>query len=92
MLWSPNGTVYSFALSADPQQQFLYVADAANGRIRMLNRQTLEIAGSIGRWGRQAGQFMVPHSIATDSRGNLYVAEIREGRIQKFVLKAAAAR
>jgi DNA-binding beta-propeller fold protein YncE len=87
-----NGTVYAFALSADPQQQFLYVADAANGRIRILNRQTLEIAGSIGRWGRQAGQFMVPHSIATDSRGNLYVAEIREGRIQKFVLKAAAAR
>jgi hypothetical protein len=32
---------------------------------------------------------MVPHSIATDSRGHLYVAEIREGRIQKFVLKTA---
>ena len=28
---------------------------------------------------------MVPHSIATDSQGNLYVAEIREGRAQKFV-------
>ena len=28
---------------------------------------------------------MVPHSIATDSQGNLYVAEIREGRVQKFV-------
>ena len=33
-----------------------YVADAGNGRIRILNRSTLEIAGSIGRWGRQAGQ------------------------------------
>lgn len=84
-----NGTVYAFALSTDAQQQFLYVADAANGRIRILNRQTLEIVGSLGRWGRQAGQFMVPHSIATDSRGHLYVAEIREGRIQKFVLKTA---
>jgi hypothetical protein len=82
-----NGTVYSLALSTDPQQQFLYVADPGNGRIRILNRQTLEVVGSLGRWGRQAGQFMVPHNVATDSRGNLYVAEIREGRIQKFVLK-----
>jgi len=80
-----NGTVYSFAFSADPQQQFLYVADAGNGRIRVLNRQTLQVVESIGRWGRQAGQFMVPHSIGTDSQGSLYVAEIREGRVQKFV-------
>jgi len=80
-----NGTVYSFAFSNDPQQQFLYVADAGNGRIRILNRETLDAVGAIGRWGRQAGQFMVPHSIGTDAQGNLYVAEIREGRVQKFV-------
>ena len=61
------------------------MADAGNGRIRVLRRETLELVGSLGRWGRQAGQFMVPHSIGTDSRGNLYVAEIREGRVQKFV-------
>jgi DNA-binding beta-propeller fold protein YncE len=61
------------------------VADAGNGRIRVLNRQTLQVVESIGRWGRQAGQFMVPHSIGTDSQGSLYVAEIREGRVQKFV-------
>jgi DNA-binding beta-propeller fold protein YncE len=80
-----NGTVYSFAFSNDPQQQFLYVADAGNGRIRVLNRETLDAVGAIGRWGRQAGQFMVPHSIGTDAQGNLYVAEIREGRVQKFL-------
>src|SRR5688500_10862397 len=80
-----NGTVYSIAFSTDPQQRFLYVADAGNGRIRVLTRDTLEPAAAFGRWGRQAGQFMVPHSIATDSQGNLYVAEIREGRVQKFV-------
>ena len=80
-----NGTVYSFAFSSDARQQFLYVADAGNGRIRILNRDTLELVGTLGRWGRQAGQFMVPHSIGADSRGNLYVAEIREGRLQKFV-------
>jgi DNA-binding beta-propeller fold protein YncE len=87
-----NGTVYSIAFSVDPAQRFLYVADAGNGRIRILNRQTMEVLGSIGRWGRQPGQFMVPHDIAVDSKGNLYVGEIREGNIQKFVLKSSLGR
>ena len=87
-----NGTVYSIAFSVDPAQRFLYVADAGNGRIRILNRQTMEVIGSIGRWGRQPGQFMVPHDIAVDSKGNLYVGEIREGNIQKFVLKSSLGR
>jgi DNA-binding beta-propeller fold protein YncE len=87
-----NGTVYSIAFSVDPAQRFLYVADAGNGRVRILNRQTMEVIGSIGRWGRQPGQFMVPHDIAVDSKGNLYVGEIREGNIQKFILKSAPGR
>ncbi|HET9218711.1 MAG TPA: hypothetical protein VFR18_17130 [Terriglobia bacterium] len=87
-----NGTVYSIAFSVDPTQRFLYVADAGNGRVRILNRQTMEVLGSIGRWGRQPGQFMVPHDIAVDSKGNLYVGEIREGNIQKFVLKSTLGR
>jgi DNA-binding beta-propeller fold protein YncE len=87
-----NGTVYSLAFSVDAPQRFLYVADAGNGRIRILNRQTMEVLASIGRWGRQPGQFMVPHNIAVDSKGNLYVGEIREGNVQKFVLKSALGR
>lgn len=87
-----NGTVYSLAFSVDPAQRFLYVADAGNGRVRILNRQTMEVVGSIGRWGRQPGQFMVPHDIAVDSKGNLYVGEIREGNIQKFNLTSALGR
>ena len=31
---------------------------------------------------------MVPHSIATDSQGNLYVAEIREGRVREVRTQA----
>jgi hypothetical protein len=84
-----NGTVYSIAFSKDTAQRFLYVADAGNGRIRILDRKSMEVVGNIGRWGRQPGQFMVPHDIAVDSKGNLYVGEIREGNIQKFVLKSA---
>jgi hypothetical protein len=52
----------------------------------------MEVLGSLGRWGRQPGQFMVPHNIAVDSKGNLYVGEIREGNVQKFVLKSTLGR
>ena len=82
------GTVSSFAFSADPGQQFLYVADQTEDRILILDRQTLQEVGSLGRLGRYAGQFVSPHNIATDSKGNLYVGEDRGGqRVQKFVFK-----
>lgn len=82
------GTVSSFAFSADPGQRFLYVADQTEDRILILDRQTLQEVGSVGRLGRYAGQFVSPHNIATDSKGNLYVGEDRGGqRVQKFVFK-----
>ena len=43
---------------------------------------------SFGDGGRQPGQFFGVHSIATDSRGNVYTSETYEGkRLQKFVYK-----
>ncbi len=82
------GTVSSFAFSPDPRQQFLYVADQTEDRILILDRQTLQELASLGRLGRSAGQFVSPHNIATDSKGNLYVGEDRGGqRVQKFLFK-----
>ena len=44
--------------------------------------------GARGDAVRCVGQFVSPHNIATDSNGNLYVAEDLGGqRVQKFVLK-----
>ena len=43
---------------------------------------------SFGDGGRQPGQFYGVHSIATDSKGNIYTTETWEGkRLQKFVYK-----
>ena len=43
---------------------------------------------NFGDGGRQPGQFYGVHSIATDSKGNLYTTETYEGkRVQKFVYK-----
>jgi len=80
------GTAFSVAFSPDPQQQFLYLADAGNGRIHIYERRTLQEVGSFGRIGHYAGQFVFLRNVATDSKGNVYTAEVGTGRrAQKFV-------
>jgi DNA-binding beta-propeller fold protein YncE len=82
---SAFGSVWDVALSSDAQQQFLYVADGVNKKVRVLNRSTLAEVGTIGSGGRYPGQFLVVSSVAMDSRGNLYTGETHHGkRIQKF--------
>lgn len=79
-------TVTDIAFSPDPAQKYLYVADMMNGRIWILLRSTHQILGTVGRIGRQAGQFTWLHSIDTDSQGNIYTTEVNTGRrVQKLV-------
>ena len=76
------------AFSHDPQQTYLYVADGTNMKVRVLRRDTLEELTSFGDGGRQPGEFYAVHSIATDSKGNIYTTETYEGkRVQKFVYR-----
>jgi DNA-binding beta-propeller fold protein YncE len=83
-----DGAVWDLAFSRDPGQRFLYVADGRNERVYILLRETLQVLTSFGDGGRQPGQFFGVHSIATDSRGNIYTTETYEGkRLQKFVFK-----
>jgi hypothetical protein len=83
-----DGSVWDIAFSRDPQQKYLYLADGKNERIYVLDRQSLEILTMFGDGGRQPGQFFGVHSIATDSKGNIYTTETYEGkRLQKFVYK-----
>jgi hypothetical protein len=58
--------------------------------VHVLRRDTLEELTSFGDGGRQPGQFYGVHSIATDSKGNIYTTETYEGkRVQKFVYKGS---
>ncbi len=83
-----SGSVWDVAFSKDREQRFLFLADGINNRINILDRQSLEVLTSFGDGGRQPGQFYGVHSIAIDSRGNLYTTETWEGkRLQKFVNK-----
>lgn len=86
-----DGSVFDITFSKDPEQKFLFVADGANDRIHVLLRDSLEILTTFADGGRQPGQFYAVHSIATDSKGNLYTVETYEGkRVQKFVYKGLA--
>lgn len=86
-----DGAVWDIAFSRDPQQRYIYLADGKNERIYVMDRQSLEVLTYFGGGGRQPGQFFAVHSIATDSRGNVYTTETYEGkRVQKFVYKGLA--
>jgi DNA-binding beta-propeller fold protein YncE len=70
----------NLALSADPEQQFLYVGDGQE--IAVVDRKAFEIVGSIKLTGMIGGG----HEIATDSKGNIYIAGTGAG-MQKLAFK-----
>ena len=80
-----DGSTFDVALSRDPQQKYLYVADGSNMKVHVLLRETLEELTNFGDGGRQPGMFYAVHSIATDSKGNIFTTETYRGqRVQKF--------
>jgi|SRR5262245_14849832 len=83
-----SGSAWDTAFSRDPEQRYIFMADGQNNRVRIILRATLEEVTTFGVGGRQPGQFYGVHSIATDSKGNIYTTETWEGkRLQKFVYK-----
>jgi DNA-binding beta-propeller fold protein YncE len=85
------GSVWDIAFSKDAQQKYIFMADGVNEKVKIVDRQTLQELTSFGDGGRQPGQFYGVHSIAIDSKGNLYTTETYEGkRLQKFVYKGLA--
>lgn len=75
-----GGAPYGMALD---RSQRLFMADGrANQVVRINRRGTIDL-----RWGRKgdrAGEFNLPHMLAIDPTGNIYVAEVGGQRFQKF--------
>jgi hypothetical protein len=81
-----RGPVHGITLSRDEDQRFLYVPDGTNYTVWVLDRQSLDVVGSFGRQGRNAGPFQWVHNLAVDSQGNIFTSEVDTGkRVQKFV-------
>jgi len=86
-----DGSVWDIAFSKDPQQKYIYLADGSNEKVYIILRDTLEILTSFGDGGRQPGEFYAVHSIAADSKGNIFTTETYRGqRVQKFIYKGMA--
>ena len=86
-----DGSVWDIAFSKDPQQKYIFLADGSNEKVYIILRDTLEILTSFGDGGRQPGEFYAVHSIATDSKGNIFTTETYRGqRVQKFLYKGMA--
>src|ERR1700681_4006421 len=83
-----DGSVWDIAFSKDPQQKYIFLADGSNEKVYIISRESMEILTSFGDGGRQPGEFYAVHSIATDSKGNIFTTETYRGqRIQKFLYK-----
>jgi DNA-binding beta-propeller fold protein YncE len=87
-----SGSTWDIAFSKDAQQRYIFLADGTNEKVRIILRDTMEELTNFGDGGRQPGQFFGVHSIATDSKGNVYTTETYEGkRVQRFVYKGIGA-
>ncbi len=71
---------YAHLITAD---QHLWVSDGGTNRILKYDLNGNYLYGWGGP-GRYPGQFGGPHGLSVDQDGNLYVAEVFSGRVQKF--------
>src|SRR5918993_547059 len=82
---SSRGSVYDLVFSVDPEQSYVFLVDGANNQVVTLARENGAVLSKWSQSGRMAGQFLIVHNIAIDSKGNLYTAEVGFGRrTQKF--------
>jgi hypothetical protein len=79
------GSVWDIGFSIDAQQKYLFVCDGTNNEIHILLRESGKEVGSFGRQGRNAGEFHWVHTMAIDSRGNIFTGDVDTGkRVQRF--------
>jgi len=81
-----GGAAVSLDLSRDANQKFMYLLNQNNEQVEVLDRESGKVLTTFGHAGHFAGEFDQAHGIAVDSQGNVYVAENRGRRIQKFKL------
>ena len=63
----------------------MFEVDGGNEILHIMDRMMGTILSGFGTPGLQAGQFTFLHSVALDSKGNLYTGETINGRrVQKF--------
>ncbi len=71
-------------LAVDPAGKRLYVVDTHNHKVDVLDIESGEIIKTIGKRGKEEGEFNFPSHTTVDPKGNLYVVDTMNGRVQIF--------
>jgi len=81
-IW-PGFAPYGMELNSDGT---LFVADGRASKILQVNSAG-QVIGSWGKKGDGPGEFYLPHMLAFDAAGSLYIAEVGNKRLQKLKRK-----
>jgi DNA-binding beta-propeller fold protein YncE len=65
------------------RENAIYMCDGVNNRVIKLNLDG-QVLGVLGSYGKTPGKFDFAHNLTVDSTGAIYVAEIKNWRVQKF--------
>jgi DNA-binding beta-propeller fold protein YncE len=89
-MWSTGvrSSPYAHIITAD---DILWMVDGGTSRVVKYDLKGNYLYGWGGHGG-QPGQLEGPHQLSVDQEGNLYIAEVFNGRVQKFRPKAGADR
>ncbi len=79
-----GGSAVAMDFSRDRNQRLMYLINQNNSRVEIIERESGKVLGNFGRPGHFPGDFDQAHGIAVDSKGNVYIAENRGKRVQKF--------
>ena len=80
-----HGAPWWIGFSPDKAQKYMYVADGRDEVIWTLDRESGQTLAGFGRPGHMAGEFTFLHTIAINSKGDLFAGETIGGRrVQKF--------
>jgi DNA-binding beta-propeller fold protein YncE len=82
VVW-PGFAPYGLAFD---KQGHLFVADGRANKVLLLDDEG-KVVRSWGQEGDKPGEFQLPHMLAADAHGNLYVGEIKGERFQKLIRK-----
>ena len=81
--WKHVGSPWGLVMMPD---ESLFMCDGHNNRVLKLNLKG-EVQGVLGQPGKLPGDFDYVHHMAVGPGGNIYTAEIKNWRVQKFTRK-----
>jgi hypothetical protein len=95
------GAPWSLCITPGPGKQYLYTSnsnpDNQNSPLHEVTGQIFKLeldgtpVGKFGVPGKEQGQFGTVHGIACKTENELFITEITQWRVQKFILKPTAA-